>query len=188
MYIVYPVHRISIAYPLEHWNIMATLGDALKTFCHEQGKSEDDILQLLQAKRVVTPEVKKMVVEHVITDRDHEKGFSSVHRRNLRLFSGTKPAPSGEVNFATRRVQVNTSFMIQGSRTQARNGVTDSLLLPALNLARNAPAGLSVQDLFDKLIKVYGSTKSPDDMTYDFFELYQAEDDKASDYLEKIIF
>ena len=47
---------------------MATFEEKLKEFLVANKKTEDDVKNILQPQEVVPPEIKKMVVEHVITD------------------------------------------------------------------------------------------------------------------------
>ena len=47
---------------------MATFEEKLKEFLEANKKTEDDVKSILQTKEAVTPEEKKMVVEHVIAD------------------------------------------------------------------------------------------------------------------------
>lgn len=163
---------------------MATFEDKLKEFLEANKKTEDDVKNILKPQDAVPPEVKKMVVEHVITDREKP---STVGRRKLRLFSGKKPVPAGEVSFATWRIQVQQ--LIDESEVadaEKRRCIVDSLLMPALNLVRNLPLMTTSQELLSKISKVYGLTKSAEEMMFDFFEMYQAQNEIASDYLTRL--
>ena len=146
---------------------MAMFEEKLKEFLAANKKTEDDVKNILQPQEVVPPEIKKMVVEHVITDREKP---STVSRRKLRLFSGKKPVPAGEVSFVTWRIQVQQ--LIDGTEiadAEKRRCIADSLLLPALNLIRNLPSRTTSNDMLRKISKVYGLTKSADEMMFDFF-------------------
>lgn len=169
-------------------DIMASLEDKFKAFCSQEGKTEQDVFEALQVQHLVPPEVKKVVVEHIIPDRKpSQQESATVQRRKLRLFSGTKPTPSGEVNFSTWRVAAKQIVDDEDlSERNKRRSIMDSLMIPALNLVKNVPSSTDANTILAKLVKVYGSTKSAEDMMYDFFELCQLTNESASEYLEKL--
>ena len=108
-------------------------------------------------------------------------------RRKLRLFSGKKPVPAGEVSFVTWRIQV-LQLIDEPEIAEAvkRRCISDSLLMPALNIIRNLPSRTTSKDMFRKISKVYGLTKSADEMMFDVFGLYQTQTESASDYLNHL--
>ena len=131
--------------------------------------------------------VKKVGGEHVIQDRHqgHQEGRASVQRRKLRLFSGKTPTPSGEVNFATWRIAAKQIIEDEDvSKRNKRRSIMDSLMIPALNPVKNVSAATGADTILAKLVRVYGSTKSAEDMMYDFFEICQLPNQSASEYLE----
>ena len=162
---------------------MASLDDALQNFCEQHGKSEDEILQLLQQKHATNADVKKMVVQHVIKDESRK----TIHRRKLRLFSGKIPTPPGEATFDVWRVSarqlIDDPDLIDPDK---KRSITDSLLMPALNVVRNESPGTPAKVLVDKLTKVYGASMTADDMMLDFHEICQKEEETASDYLQRL--
>ena len=84
---------------------MASFEDEMKALCVKHGKDPDKTLKKDDEATIeIPPEVKKVVVEHLISDKGSS---SSVHRRKLRLFSGSKPTPHGGINFASWRVSAS---------------------------------------------------------------------------------
>ena len=171
---------------------MASFEEEMKTLCAKHGKDVESVLKKEEAAESIEinpQDVRKVVVEHVIKQQD-QKGHgssSSVYRRKLRLFSGKKPTPSGEVNFASWRVSAKQIVDDEDMSERDKNrGILDSLLIPALTMVKNVPPKTSADTILNKLVKVYGSTRSGDDMMFDFFELYQQSTQSASDYLENL--
>ena len=131
----------------------------------------------------VSKEVNKVVVEHVIK----EKTNPTVQRRKLRLFSGNQPTPNGEVNFATWRItakQVIDDSVID--EKEKKRCLIDSLLIPALNFVKYVASQSTAQDVFDKLVKVYGISKDPKEMLHEFSNIYQQSSQSSSEYLEHL--
>ena len=156
----------------------------MKEFLEANKKTEDDVKNILQPQEAVPPEIKKMVVEHVIADREKP---STVSRRKLRLFSGKKPVSAGGVSFVTWRIQVLQLIdEPEIADAEKRWCISDSLLMPSLNPFRNLPSRTTSKDMLSKISKVYGLTKSADEMMFDFFGLYQAQNETASDYLTRL--
>ena len=84
---------------------MASFEEEMKALCAKHGKDPDKTLKKDDGATIEIPEnVKKVVVEHLISDKGSS---SSVHRRKLRLFSGSKPTPNGEINFSSWRVSAS---------------------------------------------------------------------------------
>lgn len=160
---------------------MSSFEDKLKKLCEDEGK--EDVLKKLTEESIPIPaEVKKLVVEHVIQDKG-----SSTYRRKLRLFSGSKPAPHGEVNFQTWRASAKQVVDDDGiSEKEKRRCIMDSLLIPALNVVKNLPGTTTSEQLFKKLQKVYGTTESSEDMLYNFFEIFQKDKQLSSDFLQDL--
>ena len=76
--------------------------------------------------------------------------------------------------------------MNQKLLTEKRLCLADSLLMPALNLIWSLPFVTTSKDMLSNISKVYGLTKLADEMMFDFFEMYQAQNETASDYLTRL--
>ena len=171
---------------------MASFEEEVQELCTKHGKDPQSFLKKEGAKAEsidISEGIKKVVVEHVIQEKQSspKAAFASVYRRKLRLFSGTKPTPSGEVNFATWKIPAKLlAYDDDMDERDKKRSIMDSLLIPALNMVKNVPRAATAGDIYEMLVKVYGPTRSSDDMMYDFFEIYQMEDQSASQYLENL--
>lgn len=126
----------------------------------------------------VPPAVKK-VVEHVVVT-------SAASHRRIRPFSGRLPVPNGEWEFVTWDQVVTQSVLGGGMPShQRRSAIIDSLLPPALDVARD-PSLTTPEALVEALQKAYGEVKDGDDLYAEFRDTYQVSNELPSAFLVRL--
>ena len=165
----------------QHFATMSSFEEEMQALCTKYKKDPAHVLKQEGDVIEIPESVKKVVVEHLIQDK------SSVHRRKLRLFSGSQPTPNGEINFVTWRISAK-QILDDASITEneKRRCIMESLLIPALNIVKHVPPQKTSKDIFDILAKVYGAAKSAKEMLHDFYAICQRPNQTASEYLQQL--
>ncbi|MCP3892143.1 MAG: hypothetical protein GY702_25215 [Desulfobulbaceae bacterium] len=105
----------------------------------------------------------------------------------LRLFSGKKPVPKGEVDYrawisAAKRLSLRKDLE-EGEKCER---IQNSLLDPALSLVRQALEASRTSKALSLLTKAYDDVKSVRDLQHEFRTAIQLDDEESSEYLTKI--
>ena len=167
----------------------------------------DRMMELLSILDELSPTTRRRTVDSLqtaATDRDtarrtevHEVAATGTQRivvettskpmsRKLRLFSGKKPPPSGEVDFDTWMRQAEQLIKDDKiSEGDKRRTITQSLLRPALDTVRSLEDA-TAKEYFELLINLYGSVEDGHELLVKFIITYQMEKEAASDYLQRL--
>ena len=113
----------------------------------------------------------------------------SLYQRKLRLFSGKKPVPSGEVDYQTWHRQVSQLDQEDDpddslTELQKKRLIQQSLLRPASDTVWNI--GGTSKDILDVLNTVYGSVIDGHELLLQFYTTYQTEKESSSDYVQRL--
>ena len=106
--------------------------------------------------------------------------------RRLRTFSGRKPLPSGEVDYATWRLsalQITQDTAIK--EAEKKRIIMYSLLRPALEVVREL-ANSSSKEIVNVLDAAFGVCVDGQELFVKFLSCYQCEKEEASEYLQRL--
>lgn len=107
--------------------------------------------------------------------------------RKLRLFSGKKPIPSGEVDYATWRLSARQILSdISIPEVTKKRIILQSLLRPALDAIHSTASALSAEKCFEFLETLYGSVDDGHDLYVKFLNTYQNDRESPSDYIQRL--
>ncbi|XP_061774104.1 paraneoplastic antigen Ma2-like [Nerophis ophidion] len=137
----------------------------------------------LPLDQINTPEVQRMVVEHIVKSSD----VSSTHHTRLRPFSGKTPCPSLEVDYDTWRSNVEFYFSdttIPDKQVVRR--IVESLLPPAVNVVKHLGPQSSPRDYLHVLDSAYGTVDDADELFAVFLTTDAEPGEKASAYLHRL--
>lgn len=133
---------------------------------------------------LMTPEVQKVVVEHVIRANDSASSHSSA---KLRSFSGRIPIPHHEVDYETWRN--HTEFLLSDSSLSSRHvtrRIVESLLAPAANMIKHLGPHANAQAYLRVLDSAYGTVDDGDELFAKFLNTHQDAGEKPSAYLSRL--
>lgn len=139
----------------------------------------------LPIDQLSTPEVQRVVVEHVIKGSDMSSQYHSTPR--LRPFSGKTPCPSPEVDYDTWRS--NTEFYLNDpavSDSQVVRKMRESLLPPAANIVKDLGPYHKPADYLSLLDSAYGAVEDGDELFAKFLNTNQNAGEKSSAYLQRL--
>lgn len=121
----------------------------------------------LSSEQLTSPEVQKMVVEHVIRNTDVVSQYHG--HTQLRCFSGKTPCPSLESDYDTWRN--NVDFYLadpsMSDKLMVRR-IVESLLPPAANVVKHLGPNSSPQDYLSLLDSAYGIVDDGDKLLLSF--------------------
>ena len=144
----------------------------------------DDVKQQLSALSV--EDRRRAIADLDLADRIVVQATSSPKPRKLRLFSGRKPIPSGEVDFETWRLLVKQleadDHISDGDKKLV---VLQNLLRPALDAVKSCGALSEILDILDNL---YGTIVDGQELLIRFHTTYQEDKESGSEYVQRIIF
>lgn len=141
----------------------------------------------LSPEHLSTPEVQRVIVEHIVksTDMSHSQTFPSASK--LRFFSGKTPCPNMEVDYDTWRSHVE--FYLADSTVPERQivrKIIESLLPPAANIVKHLGPLSSPKDFLSLLDSAYGTVDDADEMFAKFMSTNQNAGEKPSAYLHRL--
>lgn len=141
----------------------------------------------LSPEHLSTPEVQRVIVEHIVksTDMSHSQTFQSASK--LRFFSGKTPCPNMEVDYDTWRSHVE--FYLADSAVPERQivwKIIESLLPPAANIVKHLGPLSSPKDFLSLLDSAYGTVDDADEMFAKFMSTNQNAGEKPSAYLHRL--
>lgn len=141
----------------------------------------------LSPEHLSTPEVQRVIVEHIVksTDMSHSQTFPSASK--LRFFSGKTPCPNMEVDYDTWRSHVE--FYLADSAVPERQivrKIIESLLPPAANIVKHLGPLSSPKDFLSLLDSAYGTVDDADEMFAKFMSTNQNAGEKPSAYLHRL--
>ncbi|XP_041842148.1 uncharacterized protein LOC121640451 [Melanotaenia boesemani] len=136
-------------------------------------------------EQLTTPEVQKVVVEHVIRSSEVISQYHS--RTKLRCFSGKIPCPSMESDYDTWRS--NVDFYLGDPSMSDKvivRKIIESLLSPAALVVKHLGPNSSPHDYLSLLDSAYGTVDDGDDLFAKFLNTNQNSGEKPSSYLQRL--
>ena len=131
---------------------------------------------------ISTPEVQRMVIEHIV-----KSGDVSTHHSRLRPFSGKTPCPSLEVDYDTWRSNVDFYFNdTTVPDKQVVRKIVESLLPPAVNVVKHLGPQSSPREYLRVLDSAYGTVDDADELFATFLTTDAEQGEKASVYLHRL--
>ncbi|XP_028279901.1 uncharacterized protein LOC114447698 [Parambassis ranga] len=140
---------------------------------------------VLTMNDVNPPVVQRVVVEHVVRANEAMSPMHSSFR--LRPFSGKIPRPNNELDYDTWRANVDL-FLTDPSMSDLHRTrkILDSLLPPATDLIKHVSPQTLPSVYLQLLDSVYGSVEDGDELLAKFMGTLQNNDEKPSDYLNRL--
>ena len=140
---------------------------------------------VLTMNDVNPPAVQRVVVEHVMRANEAMSPMHSSFR--LRPFSGKFPRPNSELDFDTWRANVDL-FLTDPSMSDLHRTrkILDSLLPPATDVIKHVSPQALPSVYLQLLDSVYGSVEDGDELLAKFMGTLQNNDEKPSDYLNRL--
>ena len=142
-------------------------------------------IQHLPSEHFSTPEIQKMVVEHVIKSSDLPHHYQGNTR--LRPFSGRIPCPSAESDYDTWRS--NVEFFLADttvSATHTTRKMVESLFPPAATIVKHLGPNASPHEYLALLDSAYGIIDDGDELFAKFLHTNQDPGEKPSGYLQRL--
>ncbi len=142
-------------------------------------------IQYLPSEHLSTPEIKKVVVEHVIKNSDLPLHYQGNTR--LRPFSGRIPCPSAESDYDTWRS--NVEFFLADpamSSTNTTRKMVESLFPPAATIVKHLGPNASPHEYLALLDSAYGIIDDGDELFAKFLHTNQDPGEKPSGYLQRL--
>lgn len=139
----------------------------------------------LAPEQLTTPEVQRVVVEHIVKSKDMLS--SSYSFSKWRLFSGKTPCPNLEVDYDTWRS--NAEFYLTDntvSDKQVVRKISESLLPPAANVVKHLGPLSSSREYLSVLDSAYGTVDDGDELFAAFLNTNQNTGEKPSAYLHRL--
>lgn len=132
-----------------------------------------------------TPEVQRVVVEHVVKSTEIAAQLHS--HVKLRTFSGRVPFPNHEVDYDTWRSSVE--FYLNDStvsQPQLLRKMVDSLLPPAANVVKSLGLRATPRAHLDLLDSAYATVEDGDELFAKFLNTHQNSGERPSAYLHRL--
>ena len=140
---------------------------------------------VLTMSDVNPPAVQRVVVEHVMRANEAMSPMHSSFR--LRPFSGKFPRPNSELDFDTWRANVDLILTDPSmSDLHRTRKILDSLLPPATDVIKHVSPQALPSVYLQLLDSVYGSVEDGDELLAKFMGTLQNNDEKPSDYLNRL--
>lgn len=139
----------------------------------------------LSPEHLSTPDVQRVVVEHIVKSTDIASQFHSPAK--LRSFSGRVPCPNYEVDYDTWRTSVD--FYLTDptvSQSQLVRRIADSLLPPAANVVKPLGPQAPPHAYLDLLDSAYATIEDGDELFAKFLNTHQNAGEKPSGYLHRL--
>lgn len=139
----------------------------------------------LSTEHLTTPEVQKVVVEHVIKNNDLPSHYHG-HTR-LRPFSGKIPCPSSESDYDTWRS--NVEFYLADpamSDKHTTRKMVEGLLPPAATMVKHLGPNSLPHEYLVLLDSAYGTIEDGDELFAKFLNMNQDSGEKPSGYLQRL--
>lgn len=139
----------------------------------------------LPSEQLITPEVQKVVVEHVIKNSDISSQYHG--HTKLRPFSGKVPCPYLESDYDTWRNNVEfhlTDATVSDKHTVRK--IVESLLPPAANVVKHLGPNSTPHDYLCLLDSAYGTIDDGDELFAKFLNTNQNSGEKPSEYLQRL--
>ncbi|XP_056249671.1 paraneoplastic antigen Ma3 homolog [Seriola aureovittata] len=139
----------------------------------------------LSPDHLSTPEVQRVVVEHIVKSTEIASQFHSPVK--LRPFSGRVPCPNYEVDYDTWRT--NVDFYLNDptvSHSQLVRKIVDSLLPPAANVVKPLGSQTTPHAYLDLLDSAYATVEDGDELFAKFLNTHQNSGEKPSSYLHRL--
>lgn len=139
----------------------------------------------LSSEHLSTPDVQRVVVEHIVKSTDIASQFHSPAK--LRSFSGRVPCPNYEVDYDTWRTSVD--FYLTDptvSQSQLVRRIVDSLLPPAANVVKPLGPQAPPHAYLDLLDLAYATIEDGDELFAKFLNTHQNAGEKPSSYLHRL--
>ena len=139
----------------------------------------------LSSEHLTTPEVQKVVVEHVIRNSDVASQYHG--HTKLRCFSGKTPCPNLESDYDAWRSTVDF-FLADPSMSDKHiaRRIIESLLPPAANVVQHLGPNSSPHDYLSLLDSAYGIVDDGDELFAKFLNTNQNSGEKPSSYLQRL--
>lgn len=139
----------------------------------------------LSPDQLSTPEVQRVVVEHIVKSTEIATQLQSAVR--LKPFSGRVPCPNHEIDYDTWRCSLEF-YMTDASLSDGIlvRKIVDSLLPPAANVVK--PLGLKAtpKAYLDLLDSAYATVEDGDELFVKFLNTNQNSGEKPSSYLQRL--
>ncbi|XP_041913515.1 zinc finger CCHC domain-containing protein 18-like [Alosa sapidissima] len=139
----------------------------------------------LTPEQLTTPEVQKVVVEHVIKNSNLSSQYHD--RVKLRPFSGKIPCPGSESDYDTWRN--NVEFLLADVTASDKHTVrkmVESLLPPAAHIVKHLGPKASPHDYLSLLDSAYDTVDDGDELFARFLSTNQNSGEKPSSYLQRL--
>lgn len=139
----------------------------------------------LSPEHLSTPDVQRVVVEHIVKSTEIASQFHSPAK--LRSFSGRVPCPNYEVDYDTWRTSVD--FYLTDptvSQSQLVRRIVDSLLPPAANVVKPLGPQAPPHAYLDLLDSAYATIEDGDELFAKFLNTHQNAGEKPSSYLHRL--
>lgn len=139
----------------------------------------------LPSEQLTSPEVQRVVVEHVIRNSDMASQYHGSTK--LRSFSGKIPCPSLESDYDTWRSNVDF-YLADPSMTDKLSvrRIVESLLPPAANVVKHLGPNSSPNEYLSLLDSAYGIVDDGDELFAKFLNTNQNSGEKPSSYLQRL--
>ncbi|XP_075437976.1 paraneoplastic antigen Ma2 homolog [Ascaphus truei] len=143
---------------------------------HSSSKPGDEIRMLAQALLELGP--------------SRSEAQTSQQYRKLKIFSGTKPTPTGEEAFDAWREY--TSQVLGDwtcSELVKRQRIMECLRPPAsttIQMAKDQHADVTAHQMLETLVRAYGRTEDIGQLMKRYFNLCQKDGEELSDFLQRI--
>lgn len=132
-----------------------------------------------------TPEVQRVVVEHIVRSSDIASQIHSPAK--LRSFSGKVPCPHYEVDYDTWRASVDFYLTDPSvSPSQLVRRMVDSLLPPAANVVKPLGPQATPHAYLTLLDSAYATVEDGDELFAKFLSTHQNYGEKPSIYLHRL--
>ncbi len=166
-------------------NLSANYQGSLSTKASGNGDTAATTHSVLTMNDVNPPAVQRVVVEHVMRANEAMTPMHSSFR--LRPFSGKTPRPNSELDYDTWRANVDL-FLTDPSMSDLHRTrkILDSLLPPATDVIKHVSPQALPSVYLELLDSVYGSVEDGDELLAKFMGTLQNNDEKPSDYLNRL--
>lgn len=158
---------------------------AFRTSATSPGVAETMHSFNLSPDHINTPEVQRVVVEHIVKSTEMTSHFSP--QIKLRSFSGRTPCPSHEVDYETWRSTVE--FYLSDSavpQSQLIRKMVDSLLPPAAQVVKTLGPQATPSLYLNLLDSAYGTVVDGDELFAKFLNTHQNTGERPSSYLHRL--
>lgn len=138
---------------------------------------------VLSPEQLISPDIQKVVVEHVIKNTD----LPSHGHTKLRTFSGKMPCPHPESDYDTWRS--NIEFVLSDPTVSDQHKVRkilESLAQPAANIVKHLGTNASPREYLSLLDSAYDTVDDGDELFAKFLNINQNPGEKSSEYLQRL--